>query len=645
MREDLLNFKRLYKQTEEPGEIKMKILCNYGSTKYTHKPPAEEMRNIQSELSVPRAIDIQNLANLLGNGVCFRPAAICGTHDTDFLSQQVFGLDFDNCNDNIIRPEQAIETAKKAGVPPSFVYLTFSSTEQKPKFRLIFCSNVAEHDKEKRDYIQRYLMALYGDFIDSKCGNSSRLFFGTDKGILYSDYTALFDSEHILRGYRPEQQKSIEKKKTPKSQNAIQRSPISGVNHNIEAIKTHNSEYLKRKLSKSQRVFDNRKDFFDFIYQEIDLAELLEVEPKKSFSCVLPTHGGDDIHPSASVFITRGGTWKYKCHAEEISLNVKQLIEVIGDFNSEFQALEFLKSIYNLKIRETAWSIEQRENIDSILFALSTSDERSFKALCPTASANTRNAQLIYIQILSIAKNAIYPERTTENGNIIFYMSTRQLAKSAGKSSIDKVSKYLKMLIYHGLLEIVPDENVPTAFLKKAVAGAKNGHAHVSFYQIPSWVYQHIQHIESQGQRWKTNGYRLNGISYEMFLRTEGPQIAKWLYPQTSQYKNKAGIVKQKGTGKKSDELHEIISEVILNRISQNGYCQEKEIIEILGKTYGKNITDIQLKRSLTDILNCYQLKKMRATKVLKIKFSIVSKGYPSIIVPDEPEEKGERNN
>lgn len=326
----------------------MKIFCNYGNTKYTHKPPATEMGNIQSELSTPGMIEIQKLADLLGNGACFRPAAIRGTHDTDFLSQQVYGLDFDNANNDIIEPVQAIETAKKAGVPPSFAYLTFSSTEQKPKFRLIFCASTAERDRGKRDYIQRYLMALYGDAIDSKCGNPARLFFGTDKGILYADYAAVFDSEHILRGYRPDQQKQTETRRTPKSPRATQKPPISGVGHSIEAIKTHNSEYLKRKLSKKQRIFDNRKDFFDFIYREIDMAELLGVEPKKSFSCVLPTHGGEDIHPSASVFVTRGGTWKYKCHAEGIALNVKQLIEVIGNFNSEFQALEFLKSIYNL---------------------------------------------------------------------------------------------------------------------------------------------------------------------------------------------------------------------------------------------------------------------------------------------------------
>lgn len=169
----------------------MKIFCNYGNTKYTHKPPATEMGNIQSELSTPGMIEIQKLADLLGNGACFRPAAIRGTHDTDFLSQQVYGLDFDNANNDIIEPVQAIETAKKAGVPPSFAYLTFSSTEQKPKFRLIFCASTAERDRGKRDYIQRYLMALYGDAIDSKCGNPARLFFGTDKGILYADYAAV----------------------------------------------------------------------------------------------------------------------------------------------------------------------------------------------------------------------------------------------------------------------------------------------------------------------------------------------------------------------------------------------------------------------------------------------------------------------
>lgn len=51
------------------------------------------------------------------------------------------------------------------------------------------------------------------------------------------------------------------------------------------------------------------------------------------------------------------------------------MIEYAGDLKSEYQVIEFEKSIYGLSIKESAWSIEQRENIDSFRMCTGTFEE------------------------------------------------------------------------------------------------------------------------------------------------------------------------------------------------------------------------------------------------------------------------------
>ncbi len=39
----------------------------------------------------------------------------------------------------------------------------------------------------------------------------------------------------------------------------------------------------------------------------------------------------------------------------------------------------------------------------------------------------------------------------------------------------------------------------------------------MNFYAIPSWVIQQLKTIEDNSNRWKDNGYRIDGVSYDMF--------------------------------------------------------------------------------------------------------------------------------
>ena len=137
------------------------------------------------------------------------------------------------------------------------------------------------------------------------------------------------------------------------------------------------------------------------------------------------------------------------------------------------------------------------------------------------------------------------------------------------------------------------------------------------------------------GVRWKEKGYRIAGISFDMFYRSEGFDVAASLYPQYTKKKNEYGEIVNRTTTKASDERTLKISEVILNCIQRKGYCTEKEVVYILGNKYRYVVTETQIKRSLNEIMDSYGLKKVKANKILKEQYNINSEGYPNIIIED----------
>ena len=85
----------------------------------------------------------------------------------------------------------------------------------------------------------------------------------------------------------------------------------------------------------------------------------------------------------------------------------------------------------------------------------------------------------------------------------------------------------------------------------------------------------------------------------------------------------------------------EDIPDKILSKAKQqkkNGYITEQEVIEELKNEYGKVLTQIQLKRSLQEILSNYCLKRIRANKKLKEQYGVTTKGYPFLILKETEE-------
>jgi len=624
-----------------------KIRCMYFDHRFTEKPQGKQCGWVQKSL-VQTDITIENLADALCHGASFKPGVLVGGNKAEnWYQQQLFGLDFDDG----IRIEEAYNKVISLGIVPCFMYTTFSHKEEHHKFRMIFCNDTVITDGSIRDRLQATLMGVIGG-IDEVCFNRDRLFFG-GKGqvVLNPDYESRINAESIIEKYWKddfEQYISNAKPKTKKKKTtaAISKSKDKGgtdkeeykpyENLNVKAIKEHDVEYLRTVLAHEPVEFENKNEFWDYIYSELDIAELIDIDDPRSFCCVLH----DDHNPSANIFTTQNGIQKYRCCSENLTLNIKQLIEMLGDFKSEYKAIQFIMDIYNLSIKESQWSIEQRENIDLMISNITLN---KFKELCPQADKNIKYAKDTFLMMLSIARNNIYSEKfSNDDGEIVFFVTNKKIAEYMGKGNnqkkIDKISKYIKMLIYHDLIRILDDSQVPKELLAKAIRYSgtdKRSGNHVNFYAIPSWVVQQLKTIENNGIRWKEKGYRIGGVSFDMFYRSEGFDVAASLYPQYKKKKNEYGEIVDRTTTQTSDERTLKISEVILNCIQRKGYCTEKEVVYILGNQYRYEVTETQIKRSLNEIMDSYGLKKVKANKLLKEQYHIKSDGYPNIIIED----------
>ena len=606
----------------------MKITTTILREPFDHKP-VEVMGRIQNTCVQAETIELTELCDLIAQGCTFK-SCDCGKSASDFHSGMLFSLDFDNKDaSKRIDPEEAISIAVRAGFKPSVMYRSFSSTDAIKKFRLIFVADRQLTDRKQWEHCQNIISAIYPEGVTDHTNNPNRCFFGTDKGIDFCEENQV-SVDLLLSNYVEPKPKTATTRKQ-RSRKGNRPSRIA------QAIADHDSAYIRRYMGRGKRiVFDNRQQFFDYIYKTVNLADFLGVDENKKFHCILPSHDGADDDPSASVFRSQSGVWLYNCFAEEGKpRNIKQIVELLGNFDSEYQSLEFLKDSLNLKIKETQWAIEQRENIDSIVNCLCGTDENAFSSICPLASHNLRNCKMLLLQVLCIARNCIYPERTSQDRNIIFYMSVRQLAKDMGKKSTDQIDRNLKLLTYHKVIKELPDEEIPPQFLQKAYANRRDKHSRVSFYEIPSWVVQRTQLIEQQGKKWKDNGYRIRGISYEMFLRSEGQEVASEMYPQYSRITTKNGIINRRAS-RKADEMHDMMTEVVITLIQSKGYCTEADIAEYFTRKHGKNITELQIKRSIGDIMTANNLHKQKCNKSLKQRLSIDSKGYPIVILPNE---------
>ena len=179
-------------------------------TQYRSKPPRKDSAWGRINHAIANnwvSITIPELARLLTLGCSFTPGVFRdGKRSNDtWVQQQAFGLDFDHD----YRIDEFLDACDRWQIHPAFLYPTFNHTEDEHRFRAVFVNDTVVTDKRLRKLIQGLLMLMFTKpgtvkdaTPDTQCTDAARLFCGTNKPLISSDFTATINPIDLFDKYR-----------------------------------------------------------------------------------------------------------------------------------------------------------------------------------------------------------------------------------------------------------------------------------------------------------------------------------------------------------------------------------------------------------------------------------------------------------
>lgn len=355
----------------------------------------------------------------------------------------------------------------------------------------------------------------------------------------------------------------------------------------------------------------NKADLKHFIYTKICINDFLGV-PEGMFNCVLH----NDSNPSAHIITLKDGTQLYKCFGCGFKGTITTLVEAIARCN-KVEAVEFIQKVYDIELIETEKQKRIKEMLkENIEYIMSSQFEQEYPEIYKIV--NRYIPELVCLHEIAIQN--VTDDDLIQNNQAIFFTSIRYIANYLKYSNLKRISDRVNLFTFLGLLEKLSKEEIPDKYLKKAEEYKKNKYI-TSYYSIPSYCFDKMQNIKSKAKLYKEKNMTMTGFSRELLIRSLSEDEANKVYVQQ----------KDEKLSKASQRFAEKATKIILQLIQTQGYCTEEQIIrQIRGKKEEKKI---KLKRCLQEILESYNLKRVRANKKLKEQYGIASKGYPFLIV------------
>lgn len=599
-----------------------------------NEKPKDKIGLITNDLSQVDT-ELQVLAEALVNGASFCPAVLVGGKGAaNWREQQIFALDIEKG----LKIDEAMDIVKNYGLSPCFLYTTFSHTEEAHRFRIIFCNDVPITDGDKRDRLQAVLMSLfYG--ADPVCKNRNRIFLGSNSHkVLFPDYDARINADDIIGAYWTdecwEHMPTRARKPKPHGKALVMKKTSSEpVGTNVSLIAGLDVEGLREVLevkrgtdktnvlnnfdlsgtSLSPRIFESEGALYEHIMR-LDLCEYLGV-PRGMFCCILPEH--DDHDPSANVYTTDTGVQVYKCFGCDQQRTIISITEELAKCK-RYEAIEFIKAVYRIDYVPSDWVLNQRQVILDAIKYLGSED---FCHTFPSISKVIGRRKGDLIQILLYCIQYI-DEGMQVDGKPIFFASTSQLMKVLGTAKRRKVIQSVALFAILGMLEKVQLTQIPKEELDKATdISRKYGLRKLTtFFAVPEYGFLSLAEREPVAKRLLENHLTIKGLSRDYVLRTFGKDEADRVYPQFH-------TENSKGTSRASNMRTTMLVELIRDRLAEQGFVYEAELNAFP-----------QWKRSIQEILDTYDLQRIKLSKKLKDNLGIASRGYPYIIIPNEDE-------
>ena len=162
--------------------IKVNILSNPGMNKPGNKEYSKIQKIICKDENI-KELDFKQFAHLVGNkGYIWKSSLLeGGAKNENFKEAYILSLDFDEG----ITIDEFLSKSKDLGLEPTFIYKTFSHTEENHRFRVIWRLNEVITMPQLKNALQLMLMEIFPD-CDNACKDLSRLWIGGKEVAFYN---------------------------------------------------------------------------------------------------------------------------------------------------------------------------------------------------------------------------------------------------------------------------------------------------------------------------------------------------------------------------------------------------------------------------------------------------------------------------
>lgn len=592
-------------------------LNNY---KYLKKPNDSQAGTITNNIlkTKQKTTTIQELANHLIQGktvmlgimpneiLKYKPVNILVSH------QHLFFVDIDNKTGNFLTLQQALNH-KFVQDNACFIYNTFSNESASvDKFRIVFKTNVNLTNHLQVQAMYQYLFNQFpkGAF-DTGTTNASRLFFGGNnlKEINYNNVVNVPSYILNIKVNSTEIAKAKEEAINKKIA-WLGRIPSLVVDSNTPThflLKNNDFQQdpaVKNRWNLPAKNFNSIKEFCNY-FNKLNTFTLLGIKKSQRFRCVVTS----DNNPSANIFKNQDGVYIYKRFSSEASKNYKfnniQLMEKLFRLNF-MQTVVKLLYLTNCQIKSNTDNTNLFNNLNSLINVLNSPNLKD-------THPNIYKIFSYYIQPVTYLLNLLSHSFTA--GEMLSVFSNKFLAKmvyGAGDKQ-KKINVLINLLAFTTVIH-KPQSHQTNAEVQSFLSNKSKYGNHVTAIAFNNLnnVVENVNHYCSILVHYNLTAYNIN---FDTVTRITSISYAKKIFNQNKSTK----------LSKKSKELEDYLTKLVLNTIQSNNYIAESTLISHLQQEFSISINTAKyyLKGILANLLVAYNLQSVCLNKQLKQQFNV----------------------
>ncbi len=361
------------------------------------------------------------------------------------------------------------------------------------------------------------------------------------------------------------------------------------------------------------------EDMVPFLKQQDLISYLgIDAKPNVNFKCIFH----NDNNPSA-VIKNNSGYYKYFCnspvcicHNDGKGMDIIDVVKIKENCDTS-TAIRKLVEYFHIELKDSTWINEQNKRFENNIVLLNNLKER--KDEFPYLNRIIRFGYPILMHILEIGKNNISNRYFSVNGESLFFLSNRYLAKKIKKDT-PNINKYINLFCTLGLLHKIPYKHLNQNLRKTALRISKeNSHNCITFYTVPDY----IEAFNIANKRAKIM------LEYRFTIKSMSKKYLENCFGK--EFANKIYLVNVKES-KQSENIRNAIEDFILNQIKKYGYCTKDMLmthrLKVDNCYISKGVKEYEFRRILPDVMQKYDLVYKKANKNINKALGIDTKKY-----------------